>query len=78
MIASNPATAGRILVLMRNKFYKILKRNNEKKFTVHNETKTNVVPAPNVPIVPVEILVNASINGNPNYQPDNITAEKAT
>jgi plastocyanin len=44
--------------------------------TVQNETETNVAPTSNVPIVSVEILVNASIKGNPNYQPDNVTAEK--
>ncbi|MGI0027921.1 MAG: cupredoxin domain-containing protein [Nitrosopumilaceae archaeon] len=45
--------------------------------TLQNETATNVTPIPNVPIVPVEILANASINGNPNYQPDTITVEKS-
>ncbi|HEV2193656.1 MAG TPA: plastocyanin/azurin family copper-binding protein [Nitrosopumilaceae archaeon] len=44
--------------------------------TVKNETATNVAPTPNVPIVPVTILLNASIKGNPNYQPNTVTAEK--
>jgi plastocyanin len=44
--------------------------------TVQNETATNLAPTPNVPIVPVTILLNASINGNPSYQPNTITAEK--
>jgi plastocyanin len=43
--------------------------------TIQNETQPTT-PAPNVPIVSVEILVNASIKGNPSYQPDTITAEK--
>jgi plastocyanin len=42
---------------------------------VQNETQPTA-PTPNVPVVPVQILVNASIKGNPNYQPDTITAEK--
>ncbi|HMK33289.1 MAG TPA: plastocyanin/azurin family copper-binding protein, partial [Nitrosopumilaceae archaeon] len=33
-------------------------------------------PAPNVPIVSIEILTNSSIKGNPNYQPNNATATK--
>jgi plastocyanin len=43
---------------------------------VQNETATNEAPTPNVPIVPVTILLNASINGNPSYQPNTITTEK--
>jgi plastocyanin len=43
--------------------------------TVQNETQPSA-PVPNVPVVQVEILVNASINGNPNYKPDTITTEK--
>jgi plastocyanin len=43
--------------------------------TVQNETQP-AAPAPSVPVVPVQILANASIKGNPNYQPDTITAEK--
>src|SRR5205807_9389467 len=43
--------------------------------TIQNETQPTA-PAPNVPIVPVEILANASTKGNPNYQPDTITAVK--
>ncbi|HET6458900.1 MAG TPA: plastocyanin/azurin family copper-binding protein, partial [Nitrosopumilaceae archaeon] len=44
--------------------------------TVQNETVTNEAPTSNVPIVPVTILFNASVNGNPSYQPDTVTAEK--
>src|SRR5579864_3950577 len=44
--------------------------------TVQNETATSTAPASNVPIVPVEILANASTKGNPNYKPDIVTAEK--
>jgi len=43
--------------------------------TVQNKTQP-AAPALSVPVVPVQILVNASIKGNPNYQPDTITAEK--
>ncbi|MBI3639372.1 MAG: copper-binding protein [Thaumarchaeota archaeon] len=44
--------------------------------TVQNETETKETPASNVSIISVKILVNASINGNPNYQPNTVTAEK--
>jgi plastocyanin len=46
--------------------------------TIQNETQpTALAPnVPNVPIVSVQILVNASFKGNPNYQPNTITAEK--
>jgi plastocyanin len=44
--------------------------------TVQNETEVKETPASNVPTVSVAILVNASINGNPSYQPNTITAEK--
>src|SRR5690348_7933538 len=44
--------------------------------TVQNETQPNEEPAVHVPIIPVTILLNASVNGNPNYQPNTVTAEK--
>jgi plastocyanin len=49
-------------------------------FSLHPVTEQNqtqpTAPTPNVHIVSVEILVNASIKGNPNYQPYTVTAEK--
>ena len=44
--------------------------------TVQNQTQPSQAPAPNVPIVSIEILTNSSIKGNPNYQPDNVTVTK--
>ncbi len=44
--------------------------------TEQNQTQPTKAPAPNVPVVSVEILANASIKGNPNYRPDTVTAEK--
>ncbi len=43
--------------------------------TEQNQTQPTA-PALNVPMVSVEILMNASIKGNPNYQPDTVTVEK--
>src|SRR5438445_7172711 len=44
--------------------------------TEQNQTQTTEVSPPKVPVVSVEILANASIKGNPNYQPDTVIAEK--
>lgn len=44
--------------------------------SVENQTEPAAVPASNVPMIPVQILANASIKGNPNYSPDSITVEK--
>src|SRR5690348_6430534 len=44
--------------------------------TVQNETAAIPLTPANVPIIPVQILVNASIKGNPNYSPDSVTVEK--
>jgi len=44
--------------------------------TEQNQTQATQAPASNVPVVSVEILANSSIKGNPNYQPDTVTAEK--
>src|SRR5205807_3574153 len=44
--------------------------------TEQNQTQPSQAPAPNVPIVSVEILTNSSIKGNPNYQPNNATVTK--
>ena len=44
--------------------------------TVQNETAVKVAPVSSTPTVSVEILLNASVNGNPNYQPNTVTVEK--
>ncbi len=44
--------------------------------TVQNQTQTSEVPVSNAPVVSVAILLNSSMQGNPNFQPNNATAEK--
>ncbi len=44
--------------------------------TVQNQTQPSQAPAPNVPVISVQILLNASRQGNPNYSPDSATVTK--
>lgn len=44
--------------------------------TVQNQTQPTVAPAPTVPVVSVAILLNSSVQGHSNYQPDTVTVTK--
>ncbi len=48
-------------------------------FSFHTETQnatTSAPPAPTAPIIPVDILVNASVKGNPSFKPDPVSVPK--
>lgn len=48
-------------------------------FSFHTENETSEMPtsqAPSVPTIPVDILLNASVKGNPSFKPDPVSVPK--